>query len=291
MMRKLSAVLVAVIAVTTLAACQYDHNSSIPTNTRPTVPVAPTTGTTNPTTVPTSNFTTVPTSHTTRPSSDATVPSSNKVTTKPSTTPSGVPTTPTTVAELTLPYKIPNTGLILEQVAPYDGIYVEDGSNSEIQGVAMILLRNFGKHDIELATITLSYGKFTREFVVSSLPAGMSVVVQEKNRNPMGTGKLTGCSVSVIESNRDSALSDYDISVTEMNDNAIVIENLTRRDFPSVRLYYKYFMEDQQLLVGGITFTVNVTDLKAGQSVTIKPSHYLKGASCIVMAQTYEESA
>ena len=47
-------------------------------------------------------------------------------------------------------------------------------------------------------------------------------------------------------------------------------------------------MEDTQLLVGGITFTVNVTDLKAGQTVTVKPSHYLKGNSQIVMAQTYE---
>jgi len=178
----------------------------------------------------------------------------------------------------------------VEQINAYDGIYVEDGSNAQIEGVAMILLHNRGKKDIDLATVTLTYGEFTREFVVSSLPKGMSVVVQEKNKKAMGSGKLTDCSATVIESSKDMQISPYEISVTENGDNSLTIKNLTQKDLPSVRIFYKYFMTEEQLLVGGITFTVNVTDLKAGQSITVKPAHYLVGASQIVMVQTYEDA-
>ena len=86
----------------------------------------------------------------------------------------------------------------------------------------------------------------------------------------------------------DFKLSYGQIEITENADNTLVIKNLTGKDLPSVRLFYKYFMEEEQLLVGGVTFTANITDLKAGQSVTIKPAHYLTGASAVVMVQTYE---
>ena len=265
-----------------LLACHHDEAGITTTvNTRPTLPTSSSTVSTSFTTLPTGNTTTIPSSSSSRPTS-------TKPTVVPSTPTSCVPTMTTTVAGLTLPYQIPNTGLMLDQVAPYDGIYVEDGSNSEIQGVAMIMLRNFSKHDIEVATITLTYGQFTREFVVTCLPAGMSAVVQEKNRNPMASGILTECTASIIESNREVLLTRHELAVTENKDNSITIENISTKDFPSIRLFYKYFMSDMQVLVGGITFTVNVTDLKAGQSVTVKPSHYLAGASEIVMVQTYE---
>lgn len=292
MKRIFSVALVMCCLLTCLVGCQREADKSQ----RPVV-TSSSTIPTGSTTASSSTVPTVPTGSTTV--SSSTVPggtTSSSVTTKPTTKPtdkpttntSSVPTTPTTVAGLSLPYEIPGTGLIVERVSAYNGIYVEDGSNADITGVAMILLHNRGKKDIDMATITLQYERFTREFVVTSLPKGMSVVVQEKSRKAMAAGKLLACTASVIESNEDMLLSDSYISVKENSDNSLTVQNLTNRDMPAVRIFYKYFMEDQQLLVGGITFTVHVTDLKAGQSVTIKPSHYLKGASQIIMVQTYE---
>ena len=280
MKRILSVVLMLACIAGCLLACHPDETSNTnPTTTRPALPDTPTTVSTSTTTLPTTPTT---------PSTNGTT--TRKPTVAPSTRPSSAPTVTTTVAELQLPYQIPGTDLVLDQVAPYNGIYVEDGTNSNIEGVAMIMLRNFGKKDIEYATITLSYGQFIREFVVTALPASMSVVVQEKNRNAMAAGKLIECSASVIESNREAQLTEYDIAVTENSDNSITIENTSGKDLPSIRIFYKYFMRDMQMLVGGITFTVNLTDLQAGESVTVKPSHYLKGASQIVIVQTYEDA-
>lgn len=283
---------------------------SIPTAVSTTISAISTTNpisspTTKPTTTQADGTTTVPTTPSVGPSSSVTtkpitpsVGPSSSVTTKPSTKPSGgtttvptvpvTPTAPTTKPALKLPYEIPGTGLIIEEMRSYDGIYVEDGTNNSITGVAMILLRNLGKKDIDFAEITMHYGDLTRQFVVTSLPKGMSVVVQEKNRNPVASGKLEKCSASVIEAVDAFQLSPGQISITEKADNSLVIKNLTGKDLPSVRVFYKYFMEEEQLLVGGVTFTSNVTDLKAGQSATIKPAHYLTGASTVVMVQIYE---
>lgn len=276
------------ILVSLLAACQNTTNDdqTVPNTTK---------------TKPTSVSTTTPVvSTTTQTGVTTTVPSgpSSGVTTKPTSKPNGsattvpsvpiTPTMPSTKPALQLPYQIPGTGLIIEEIRSYDGIYVEDGTNNDITGVAMILLRNLGKKDIDLAEITLYYGDFIREFKVTSLPKGMSVVVQEKNRNPVAAGKLEKCTAAVVEAVDAFQLSPGDISITEKADNSLVIKNLTSKDLPSVRVFYKYFMEEEQLLVGGVTFSSNVTGLKAGQSVTIKPAHYLTGASTIVMVQTYE---
>ena len=40
--------------------------------------------------------------------------------------------------------------------------------------------------------------------------------------------------------------------------------------------------------VGGITYTAKITNLDAGASQTITPSHYLKGSSKIMMVRTYD---
>ena len=303
MKRILSAVLLICCVFVWAAGCQNRNDQQQTTGTTTTVS---TTAVSTLTTMPTQQTTTVSTQQTTVStvvsSNSTTVTTGTTATTKPTTKPSAsttvntssvsvTPTMPTTKPALQTPYTIPDTGLVIEQIRAYDGIYVEDGSNAEIEGVAMIMLRNFGKYDVDMATITLTYGEFTREFFVTSLPKGATAVVQEKNRMPMASGNLTACTASVIENTGEAYLTYHDVEITENGDNSITIKNLTQQDMPSVRIFYKYFMVEQQLYVGGITFTVNVTDLKAGQSVTIKPTHYLKGASEIVMVQTYEVGA
>lgn len=290
-MKKILSVLCVVgILVGVLAACQDTKPSVTTTHNTAQSTSASTTTHVVPTSTQTSVTTTVSTVPSTGSSSGVTTKPTSKPTSSTSTVPtvSVTPTMPTTKPALNLPYQIPGTGLIIEEIRSYDGIYVEDGTNQKITGVAMILLRNLGKNDVDLADITLHYGEFTREFRVTSLPKGMSVVVQEKNRNPVAAGKLEKCTANVINAVKDFQLSPSQISITENADNSLVIKNLTSKDLPSIRLFYKYFMEEEQLLVGGVTFSANVTDLKAGQSKTIKPTHYLTGASTIVMVQTYE---
>ena len=45
---------------------------------------------------------------------------------------------------------------------------------------------------------------------------------------------------------------------------------------------------NENMFVGGIAFTVRVTRLAAGGSVTVQPSHYTSTTSRVVMVLTYD---
>ena len=68
---------------------------------------------------------------------------------------------------------------------------------------------------------------------------------------------------------------------------ALFIKNLTNKEIPTVRVFYKYYMKDERIFVGGISFTVRLTRLGAGETITIQPSHFTSSTSRVVMVSTY----
>ena len=198
--------------------------------------------------------------------------------------------TPATEPEakpITLPYEIPATTLKIHRIAPYDGIYLEDGANQEASEIAMILLENTGAEAVEYADITLKYGDATISFKASALPAGAKVIVQAVDRAEIPSGKLTEC-YATVATLPSLTMSEDQASVTDNGNNTLTVKNLTGRDIPMVRVFYKYYMEDDAVYVGGITYTAKITNLSAGESLTINPSHYASEGGKIVMIRTYD---
>ena len=100
-------------------------------------------------------------------------------------------------SSISLPYEIPDTGLVVAKVAAYDGIFLEDGSNEEITGVAAMVLTNTADTAVEFAGITLTAGTETWEFRASAIPAGATVVVQEANRTHFRETAYGDCKADV----------------------------------------------------------------------------------------------
>ena len=94
------------------------------------------------------------------------------------------------VRGITLPYQIPGSSLVVSGIASYDGIYLEDGSDTEISGVTVLLLRNDGDTDIEYASVSVGMDGTELQFDLSDLPAGGTAVVQEKNKTLLPGRKL-----------------------------------------------------------------------------------------------------
>lgn len=185
------------------------------------------------------------------------------------------------------PYKIPEYGLIIEKMAPYSGMFVEDGSNANVQNVAMLLVRNEGKFPVEYTQISVDYGKEQLVFDVSALPVGEKLVVQEKTGKAIPAGTADAAKALVVQ-RANMEMSDGKISVTDNGDNTLTVRNLTGEAIPTVRVFYKYYMEQEDVFVGGISFTVRITKLGAGASVTVQPSHYTSRTSRVVMVTTYD---
>lgn len=213
-------------------------------------------------------------------------------------TPDVTPTAPTVVIPevtlpskdvLSLPYTIPGTDLVVERIASYDGIYLEDGSDVELTGVAMILVYNAGKKPVEYASISMKYDDKTLKFELSGLASGARVACQEISRGACSSADLVECTadVALLDS---FGMAASQVSLTDNGDNTITVTNLTDQNIVTVRVFYKYYMTDENVYIGGITFTAKISNLGANESVVISPSHYASGASKVIMVRTYDEN-
>jgi len=192
------------------------------------------------------------------------------------------------IIPISFPYDIPGTDLTIQRIGGYSGIFLEDGSDSDISNVAAMILVNNGSMGVELADISLYCNGSLLQFRATALPANSTIMVQEVNATGhVKNGVYTECSASVAT--RDFfELSDDAVSVMETDDGALQVTNLTDETIPCVRVFYKFHMDSQDLYVGGISYVAKLVDLEAGQSQSIMPSHYLPGSSRVVMVRIYD---
>lgn len=188
---------------------------------------------------------------------------------------------------ISFPCQIPGYDLTIEKMAPYNGMFVEDGSNANIKNVAMLLVKNNGDFPVEYTQIRVMCGQEELLFDISALPAGEKLVVQEKTGKTVSESKATSASALVVQ-RANMEMSESKVQIIDNGDNTLTVKNLTDETIPTVRIFYKYYMEDEELFVGGIAFTVRISRLGAGASVTIQPSHYTSQTSRMVMVLTYD---
>lgn len=188
---------------------------------------------------------------------------------------------------ITFPYTIPNTNLVVQKFSDYDGVYFEDGSDAEVKDVSAMLITNAGDKEIEYAEITVKNGSQQMLFKVSTLPAGETVVVQEANQAAYQGSEYSDFHAECVEADAFE-MSEGKIKVEETENGGLIVTNLTEKDIPCVRLFYKFYMEEEDVFVGGITYVSKVTNLKANSSQEVTAKHYAAGNSKIMMIRTYD---
>lgn len=193
-------------------------------------------------------------------------------------------------AGVVFPANVEGYELLIEKLDNYSGMFVEDGSNAQVEGVAMLLVKNNGDFPVEYTEITVEYETATLTFAITALPVDARLVVQEKNGQPVPSGKILSCRAMVLQ-RADLAMSEDVVKVTDNGDDSITVTNLTKETIPTVRVFYKYYMKEQDVYVGGIAFTVRLSRLDAGNAITIKPAHYSTESCKVVMVMTYSEEA
>lgn len=127
------------------------------------------------------------------------------------------------------------------------------------------------------------------EFDASDIPAGATIVVQEKNKTAYQSGTYADCSAVVAEMGEFEMSADQ-VKVEETENGSLLVTNLTDEEIPCVRIFYKFYMEEEEAYVGGITYTAKLTGLSAGGSQTVSPSHYAAGSSRVMMVRTYDSA-
>ena len=173
----------------------------------------------------------------------------------------------------------------IQHINSYSGIFIEDGSDVEVDNVAAIQVKNTSKKALEFAQIQIYNGDKKLVFDVSSLPANSSAIIMEKNKAPLDKSKsityggTTGGYTNKLEK-------DATIKYQKVDNNGIKVTNKSNKNIPCVRIFYKY-KSSEGYYIGGITYTAKINNLKAGASQTIYPSHFDSDGGEIMMIKTY----
>lgn len=186
--------------------------------------------------------------------------------------------------EMSLPYTIPGTQLVIDRIDGYSGVFLEDGSDEEVSDIFAIHVQNQGEN-VEYSSINLEVGGQELNFEISDLPSGTAVSVLESSAAPYESGE------ALYRGSQTAYIDAFDMLESEVGivvgaDNSIAVTNLTGEKIQSLRIFYK-FVQGQEYL-GGITYTAKIEDLPGGETKTIYPSHFSTEGSRIMMVRMYE---
>lgn len=176
------------------------------------------------------------------------------------------------------------SGLSLMSVSRYAGAFVEDGSDDTVADVLAVTVRNDGDKTVQYAHITLTIGGTGYEFDVTTLPVGASAQLLELSRQTMPdstdgmTAEVSACAVFDAEPSLCA-----DVLSIETQDTAITVTNISGSDITGqIYVYYKIAYGD--LYLGGITYRVGLSGLKAGESSTCYAGHFSTDYSKLMFA-------
>lgn len=190
---------------------------------------------------------------------------------------------------LSLPYQIPGSNLTLVNYTSYSGEYLEDGTNENVDNVAVIVIENNGSQGMDYCEITLTVNGKRLIFEGTGIAANTQVIMMAKDRAGFVSGPIEQCSAVVSEPINFEMSADK-VELVSADDNGITIKNISKSTIPVIRIFYKYYDPEADGYIGGITYNYPVKDLKAGEETTVFPDHFAGTDSKVIMIRTYNSN-
>ena len=178
------------------------------------------------------------------------------------------------------PYSVEGTPLIAERLISYEGTFLEDGGESEVVGVAALMLKNQGKDHIRSAQIRVLQGERILTFELTHLPPGKEILVLEKNKQLFYGDNISAC-VGVAEVIRDNGWMNK-TQITPTGRRSLQIMNLTNEKLENVIVHYKTFYAPAGFYVGGITYSICIEKVKELEAVQLFPYPFEEQSSAVV---------
>ena len=172
-----------------------------------------------------------------------------------------------------------DSGIAIVDLGNYSGMYVEDGSDTQIDSVAGVVLENTSGQTIQLVQFTLTFGQDTYDFRVTTLPHGARVLVQEMNKKSFKDvdQNFTAAISAIAHFHQEPSLHTDVFSVTG-TETGIELRNLTNNDIAGpIYVYYK--TRNSEGYAGGITYRVTIPELKAKSTYAVNANHFWIGSS------------
>lgn len=188
-----------------------------------------------------------------------------------------------TEACLQLPCQVADTQLMAQQLVIYEGAFREDGSDREVGETAALLITNEGGTMVSEGAVILDWGTDRMVFEIFGLPPGATVLVQEKDEKRFWGQDFTACygwTRTEYPENMGA------VTVEEAGGSCMLVINRSDGTVPLVRIRFKSWDKESGIYIGGICYSVEVEDLRPGETRVISPWHYVCGYSKVVCITT-----
>ena len=182
-------------------------------------------------------------------------------------------------AVLSYPCTVKDTPMEVEDLVWYEGPFWEDGSQEEVTAVAALVVKNTGCLFVASGAVILEWDGARYVFELEDLPPGQQVLVLEKDRQPCRKDPPRKCYGWSREEYPEIG---GQVTVEESGGSMLTIVNHSTDTVPVVQVTFKSCDRGSGLLLGGISYLVEVRDLRPGERRQVCPYHYAYGSSRVI---------
>lgn len=180
---------------------------------------------------------------------------------------------------LELPYRIEDTGVVLNCITGYDGPFLEDRSSDTVTNIAVAMLYNSSGSFLDSVVIDLSTDLNSYHFEATMIPPGACVAVQDLNRCQWDGRKILNCTGKAKYCTTDAAIP-WNVEIIAQNNASILVVN--NSDEPvSITVYHKTWQQDRQAYIGGITYKTAIRNLQPHDRLVCKPEFFTENSKII----------
>lgn len=179
------------------------------------------------------------------------------------------------IPEPVQPVMIPEEiGLRVENISPYEGIYIEQGDDENkdrVTDVYALTITNTAEKTIQDAHLVFSDGHGELNFYLQMLPCGSTVTVVEYDKKTAKTSELQYVDSQI--NYLSDAIEDPDgFEVLKAEYGSLIMENKTKQELQKVEIYYRRAYGDGTL--GGICYMEVLEDVGIGDIVYADPEYW-----------------
>ena len=166
------------------------------------------------------------------------------------------------------PHAILGTDLVVERIVAYSGPFVEDDTNDDVKEIAALALCNRGTQPLSCARIELKQGTRNLAFQVQTILPGEKILVLEENRMAFEIAPYDKCTAQIASDDSKVALS-QDLVILQIAQDCALAQNQTVRTLRDVSIEYRYWSDEEELYIGGITQKEYIGELVPGQTAYV----------------------
>ena len=185
-------------------------------------------------------------------------------------------------AENSLPFPctVEGTELVALSLISYEGTFLEDGGDSEVVGVAALMLRNNADKHICDAQIKVKQGERILVFELTHLPGNEEILVIEKNKQSFLGDVISGCEGTSRSAEHNGWTERFLLSPAGQR--GLILKNLTEGKLEDIVVYYKTYYAPAGFYVGGITHSVRIGTISQKEEVQLLPYPFVSEGSAVV---------